>query len=455
MEQFKRYRLPMLFCVILVLLALIAGIAINLVSGIGSAAEHISMGQRYLNDLNYSEAILEFTNAIEMNPSSREARQGLSTAYMATGNYSFAADVLEDVQDPYQPDEEISASLANIYYQAKNYGKAIQIVSQLIDLTDDDQYYEQRENLMREWHSGARTWAAGTDQELSISNGNVTSRGHNTLGQLGTSNGLGDSEYEQTEFASAQFPGTPHSVYCAGRTSYVLDGSGNLWAAGENRWGQMGDSYATTLPESGWIQLTTTGDVLDAAGAPGRMLVLRADCSLWEAGYGSSQTMSRVSSFDSVMKIDSYGQTLYVLTTDGSLYASRSNGYSYYGDAGWMLVADEVTDFQASDAGVIWLTSGNSIGSNFGMSAPEGWTPQEDGTVLPDLEVVSVASDGSDTLLLCSDGSLYIYSAGGVTSAGNIGKVTDMYYADSMLCVTLEDGSTLGLQNGQLQPIAG
>lgn len=451
MEQFKRYRLPMLFCVILVLLALGAGIAVNFMSGMGSAAEHVSMGQRYLNDLNYSEAILEFTNAIEMNPSSREARQGLSTAYMATGNYSFAADVLEDVQDPYQPDEEILSSLVEIYYQAGNIGKAVQLVNQLVDLTDDDQYYDQRNELMREWYAGARTWAAGTDQELSISNGSVVSRGRNTLGQLGTDNGLGDPEYEQTEFASAQFAGTPRSVYCAGRTSYVLDASGNLWAAGENRWGQMGDSYATTLPESGWIQLTTTGDVLDAAGIPGRMLVLKADCSLWEAGSGASQTMSRVADFGPVIRIASYGQTLYVLTADGRLYENGGYGsYSYSRSDGWSSVANGVVDFQVSNAGAIWLTNENTIGSEFGVPLPEGWTQQEDGTVLPDLEVVSVVSDGNNALLLCSDGSLYVLAGNTVTSAGDIGKVTDIYYADNMLRIDLEDGSTLALQDGRL-----
>ena len=64
MEQIKRFRFPAIFCTALVLLALAAGVLINLLGGSGSATDHISMGQRYLNDLNYSEAILEFTNAI-------------------------------------------------------------------------------------------------------------------------------------------------------------------------------------------------------------------------------------------------------------------------------------------------------------------------------------------------------------------------------------------------------
>lgn len=452
MEQIRQYRLPALFCAILVLLALAAGIAINLVGGLGSAAEHVSMGQRYLNDLNYSEAILEFTNAIEMNPSSREARQGLAAAYVATGNYGFAANVLEDVQDPYQPDEEITASLADIYYQAKNYGKAIQIVNQLIDLTDDDQYYTLREELMREWHSGARTSATGTDQELSITGGSVVSRGRNTLGQLGTANGLGDPEYEQTEFASAQFSGSPRSVYCAGRTSYVLDTSDNLWAAGENRWGQMGDSYATTLPESGWLQLTDTGDVVDAAGTPGRILVLRADCSLWGAGFGTGQTLSRIADFGPVMQIASDGPTLYLLTSGGSLYTNSGYSGGWYGTGGWQMIAGGVVSFQVSNSGVIWLTDEDSVGSNFGLNVPEDWTLQEDGTVLPNFEVVAVASNGTETMLLGADGTLYLLTGTDVTSAGDIGQVKDLYCEQGVLCVALEDGSVLSLQNGRLQP---
>ena len=118
-------------------------------------------------------------------------------------------------------------------------------------------------------------------------------------------------------------------------------------------------------------------------------------------------------------------------------------------------MANDVVAFQVCSAGAVWLTSENTIGSNFGVPVPEGWTQQEDGTVLPDLEVVSVASDGSDFLLLCSDGSLYLLDGNTVTSAGDIGKVTDMYYTDNMLCVALEDGSTLALQDGQLQPVTG
>ena len=127
----------------------------------------------------------------------------------------------------------------------------------------------------------------------------------------------------------------------------------------------MGDSYATTLPESGWIQLTDTGDVLDAAGIPGRMLVLKADCSLWEAGAGAGQTMRRISDLGAVVQIASYGQALYVLTADGGLYESGYGSYYYSAGNAWNSVANDVVAFQVCSAGAVWLTSENTIGSNF------------------------------------------------------------------------------------------
>lgn len=455
MEQIKRYRFPALFCAALVVLALAAGIAINLLGANGSAAGHISMGQRYLNDLNYSEAILEFTNAIEMDPGNREARQGLATAYMATDNYTFAADVLEDVQDEYNPDEQITNSLVQIYLESENYGKAITLVEQLVSLTDEDQYYDQKQQLMQTWYAGSRNRAVGTDQELMIQNGTVVSRGHNTLGQLGTANGLGQPEYNQTDFASAEFPGTPKSVYCAGRTSYVLDTSGNLWACGENRWGQMGASYATTLPAAGWTQITNTGDVVAAAGTTGQMLVLKSDGSLWEAGAGTGQTLTRVGRIPSAMKVCANTNCQYILTTDGTLYSSQSSYYFGSGISdGWSTVARDVVNMQVCDSGAVWLDQDGNIGSQYGFSVPQNWTTTADGMIQPPMDLVAIAGDGNCLVMLGTDNTLYMLKDGTVTASGDLGHIIDLYYSDGSIMIELEDGSRLSVQDGQLQAAA-
>ena len=454
MEQIKRFRFPAIFCTALVLLALAAGVLINLLGGSGSATDHISMGQRYLNDLNYSEAILEFTNAIELNPGNRAARQGLADAYVGTNNYAFAADVLEDVQNPYRPDPELTQSLVDIYIASENYGKAVSLVNDLITQTDADEYYDQRQELLQTWNAGARVWAAGTDQELMIQDGAVVSRGRNALGQLGTANGLGQADYEQTEYASAEFPGTPKSVYCAGRTSYVLDTSGNLWACGENRWGQMGESYADTMPKAGWSQLTTSGDVVAAAGSPGRLIALCADGSLWEAGANAGQTLTRVAELGSVMQVDGGNRRVYALTANGGLYAFDDYNYGYVSNSGgWGQVASGVVDFQASDAGAVWLTEDGAIGAEYGLSAPTDWISNSDGTFKPNIEVVAVAGDGSNLLMLGSDGTLYMLSGGTMSASGELGHIIDLYYADGGIMIEMEDGSLMRLQDGRLQAV--
>ena len=445
MEQQRQYRLPILVCILLVAAALAAGLLVSRGAGSGTAEQHLSLGQRYLNELNYSGAILEFSNAIRLDPRSKDARVGLAQAYAATGSYDFAADVLEDVQDPNRPDEELAAALVEIYRQGKNYGKAIRLVDELIGLTDDPQYETLREELMRAWYAGSRGWAAGTDQELVIRGGSVMSRGRNTLGQLGTAAGLGDPDHEQTDFLAAAFPGTARSVYCAGRTSYVLDASGDLWACGENRWGQMGGSYAATLPESGWIRLTDSGDVVSLAGTAGRVLVLKLDGTLWEAGAGTGQTLKRVMSFGRVLQISACGQQLYVLATNGRLF--RSSG------SDWYLVSKGVVSFCTGDDGAVWLTEDGAIGCEFGLDCPDTWSWQENGALPPDLEITAVAGDSSALLMLGADGVLYLLSDRSVTAAGETGSIIDLFCANGMILAQREDGSLLALQNGRLQPV--
>lgn len=52
-----------------------------------SAADRLTLGQQYLNDLDYGGAIAAFTQAIQLNPGSSEARVGLAQAYAGTQEY--------------------------------------------------------------------------------------------------------------------------------------------------------------------------------------------------------------------------------------------------------------------------------------------------------------------------------------------------------------------------------
>lgn len=84
LEKMKRS----LFCLLLVLAALAVLTACG--SKAATAADKIELGQKYLTELNYTEAIASFTEAIKLDPNNIQAYMGRAEAYMALGEYDKA-----------------------------------------------------------------------------------------------------------------------------------------------------------------------------------------------------------------------------------------------------------------------------------------------------------------------------------------------------------------------------
>lgn len=61
-----------------------------------SAQEHIDLGRIYLTELSYEKAVLEFTEAIEIEPLNAGAYLGLAEAYSGMGDTEKAIEILED-----------------------------------------------------------------------------------------------------------------------------------------------------------------------------------------------------------------------------------------------------------------------------------------------------------------------------------------------------------------------
>ena len=190
MELMKKHKMHILLPVLLVLLSLVGSLVYNLILSSDTAESHVSLGQQYLNKLDYSAAVLEFSNAIALDPTNKDARIGLAQAYTQTGNYSFAEDVLKDVMDENAMDPEITQALIEVYEESGKEEAAIQLLVDLIHQTDEEAYYEQLQEALTELYSVPHAYAVGTDQTMMVS-GDVFSRGSNTLGQLGTDWNLG------------------------------------------------------------------------------------------------------------------------------------------------------------------------------------------------------------------------------------------------------------------------
>ena len=115
LEKMKRS----LFCLLLVLAAFAVLTACG--SKAATAADKIELGQKYLTELNYTEAVASFTEAIKLDPNNIQAYMGRAEAYMALGEYDKA---LEDYQFVSGKTEEMPYTRALSYIgQAEVYEK--------------------------------------------------------------------------------------------------------------------------------------------------------------------------------------------------------------------------------------------------------------------------------------------------------------------------------------------
>lgn len=393
-----------------------------------SAADCLTLGRQHLNELNYEGAIVEFTNAIELDPNNVDARIGLAQAYVGGENYAFAQQILEPVVYTQQPVEGAASIMVEILEDTGRLPQAVSLAQTLIATTDKDEYYDLLDRLLDQLHSTPRALAAGTDQALLVLDGQVFSQGSNALGQLGTALSVPSSDH----FISAQFPGKAARAACAGRTSLVIDQDGGLWAAGENRWGQWGAGCAGTVPEGGWTRLPCPGTVVDAAGTTGRLLILLDDATLWTAGAGSGQSFERLARFPAVAEIAAVQGRAALLTAGGALYVSDSRTPDR-----WELTARDACSFTLSEDCLCWVDGTGAAYSDRGsIQLPP------DGAFGTDGLAVRVAQADGLTLCVTQNGSLWRLR--GNTDAEQVpgpGPVAALYPQGGQLILEYEDGT--------------
>ncbi len=412
-------------------------------------------GQKFLDEMKYDEAIAQFSSAIQIDPNNKDARMGLAKAYIGKEDYGFAQEILEELTTGETVDTSASEELVDVYMGAGQPKKALKIVKKLVDDTDEDQYYDREKELIRDILDVPHLYASGTDQELIIREGSVMSRGSNTLGQLGIDKGLGNREYRQLEYESANFDGgKPRSVFCAGRTSLVLDENHNLWASGENRWGQMGLSYGTTLPESGWQQILSTGDVAYAAGSTGILYIVKMDGTLWVSGLngGSTQTFSRVESMPTIIKIITVDKASYLLGADGILYLLDEDSFQNLPGNYEVPVShleDNISDFCMRGSDHIWMDETGGIHNLSLSETPEKWGVREGNVLVPDFIVTDLASNFYFTFLLGNDGLLRQVTPEGQVKVLSGGETFRSLSTDNgTVCARTDKGETFYWQQG-------
>ena len=99
-KQNNRRNIVLLMIGILaVLIAAVSGILMYLNSDAVQLQKQLDLGQKYLEEQNYEQAIVAFDKAIGIDPMSVEAYLGKADAYESMGDYEMALETLQEGYD--------------------------------------------------------------------------------------------------------------------------------------------------------------------------------------------------------------------------------------------------------------------------------------------------------------------------------------------------------------------
>lgn len=104
--------------VAVIVIALVAVLAVLLPKSAEAkkVSENLDLGDRYLSELDYEQAVVAYLAVIEIDPKNVDALIGLADAYLAQGEYEEAIDLLEDALDELDDDaaEDIEEKLEEV-----------------------------------------------------------------------------------------------------------------------------------------------------------------------------------------------------------------------------------------------------------------------------------------------------------------------------------------------------
>ena len=208
----------------------------------GNAQEQLSLGERYLAEMDYERAVAAFELAIELEPRNIDAYIGLARAYDGLGDTDLALETLETAREKIQelvregealPDSaaEVYLMLVRMYEETGNYEEARLLLEEALSVTDSAELQEIWEAYMPEveFSLAAGEYEEGTELTL-------TTDGQAVYYTLDGSDPVKDGE------------GTAEVVIV------LQEGNWTIRAAAEGRGGMLGDvtavEYVVVVVES-------------------------------------------------------------------------------------------------------------------------------------------------------------------------------------------------------------
>jgi tetratricopeptide (TPR) repeat protein len=96
--------------------------------------EQLDLGNKYLTEMNYEQAVIAFTKAIELDAKNIAAYEGLGSVYMAQENYEDAGAAYRTVIDLDNSNIAAYRNLVQVYDATNDYEQGIDIYNKLIEL---------------------------------------------------------------------------------------------------------------------------------------------------------------------------------------------------------------------------------------------------------------------------------------------------------------------------------
>lgn len=136
----------------IIILLLFSGIVYSYNTPEHKFERQLKLGNKYLMEQNYKEAIIAFTKAIMIEPKSIEGRLGLATAFIATKKLDNAEKVLKEVLEIDANNLEAMEYLVEIYIEQNKIEEAEKLLQQIlaIDPNKDVDVITDEINLLKQ-----------------------------------------------------------------------------------------------------------------------------------------------------------------------------------------------------------------------------------------------------------------------------------------------------------------
>lgn len=143
-------------------------------SGAARLAEYIDLGERYLEELNYEEAVVAFQKAVGIDPKNKEASSGLARAYEGAEQYEQAEAVYLDMTERFPSDGIFYKDLAELYVRLERLEDAKRLLEEAVSRTEDEavqELYERTSPKAPVFSLAAGTYDTWQAVEISVEHG--------------------------------------------------------------------------------------------------------------------------------------------------------------------------------------------------------------------------------------------------------------------------------------------